>query len=364
PSEILTAFGYQVYYPENHGAMLGATRTSNECIPQATSLGYSPDICSYLTSDIGSHLLGKTPLTRAYGIPHPPRPDVLVYSTNQCHEVQEWFSYYGREFNVPVLGIHPPWKAGPMTTLQLAHVKDQYLELIKNLETLNKTSFDYDRFHQVLGNSATTSKLWREFLNKMVNRPSPATFFDSCIQMGPAVVLRGLPEANDYYRQLNQEMDQKITAGEGALEKERIRLFWDGMPVWGKLRYFSELFKENASAVVASTYCNSWVFDFDLDDPLLSMARAYTGIFINRSEEVKEKVLAGLIDEYQIDGVIYHDSKTCPHNSNNRFGLPQRLQQETKVPYLVVDGDLNDLRCFSQEQTTTSLEAFVEQLSE
>ena len=130
PSEILTAFGYQVYYPENHGAMLGATRTSNECIPQATSLGYSPDICSYLTSDIGSHLLGKTPLTRAYGIPHPPRPDVLVYSTNQCHEVQEWFSYYGREFNVPVLGIHPPWKAGPMTTLQLAHVKDQYLELI------------------------------------------------------------------------------------------------------------------------------------------------------------------------------------------------------------------------------------------
>jgi len=31
---------------------------------------------------------------------------------------------------------------------------------------------------------------------------------------------------------------------------------------------------------------------------------------------------------------------------------------------LVLDGDLNDLRCFSQEQTLTNLEAFVEMLAQ
>ena len=49
PAEILRALGFLVYFPENHAAMLGATRMSTELIPEANALGYSPDICSYLT---------------------------------------------------------------------------------------------------------------------------------------------------------------------------------------------------------------------------------------------------------------------------------------------------------------------------
>jgi benzoyl-CoA reductase/2-hydroxyglutaryl-CoA dehydratase subunit BcrC/BadD/HgdB len=67
---------------------------------------------------------------------------------------------------------------------------------------------------------------------------------------------------------------------------------------------------------------------------------------------------------YRIDGVIYHDAKTCPNNSNNRYGLPQRLQKKLGLPYLVINGDLNDLRMYSEEQTRTNIQAFVEQLLE
>ena len=56
PAELLNAMGFYVYYPENHGAMLGATRMATELIPVANAIGYSPDICSYLTSDVGSYL--------------------------------------------------------------------------------------------------------------------------------------------------------------------------------------------------------------------------------------------------------------------------------------------------------------------
>src|SRR5512145_227567 len=65
PAELLRAMGYVVYFPENHGALLGATRMSTDLIPAANAIGYSPDICSYLTADIGSYLLKKTPLTQA-----------------------------------------------------------------------------------------------------------------------------------------------------------------------------------------------------------------------------------------------------------------------------------------------------------
>ena len=59
PAELLRGMGFLVYFPENHGAMLGATRMATDLIPYANALGYSPDICSYLTSDVGSYLRKK-----------------------------------------------------------------------------------------------------------------------------------------------------------------------------------------------------------------------------------------------------------------------------------------------------------------
>jgi benzoyl-CoA reductase/2-hydroxyglutaryl-CoA dehydratase subunit BcrC/BadD/HgdB len=87
PAELLRAMDFLVYFPENHGAMLGATRMAADLIPYANAIGYSPDICSYLTSDIGSYLQKKTPLTGAYKIESVPRPDVLVFNTNQGRDV-------------------------------------------------------------------------------------------------------------------------------------------------------------------------------------------------------------------------------------------------------------------------------------
>jgi benzoyl-CoA reductase/2-hydroxyglutaryl-CoA dehydratase subunit BcrC/BadD/HgdB len=43
--------------------------------------------------------------------------------------------------------------------------------------------------------------------------------------------------------------------------------------------------------------------------------------------------------------------------------MPQRLQKKLDIPFLVVNGDLNDLRLYSEEQTRTNIEAFVEQLA-
>ncbi|MEM4650186.1 MAG: 2-hydroxyacyl-CoA dehydratase family protein, partial [Candidatus Bathyarchaeia archaeon] len=85
---------------------------------------------------------------------------------------------------------------------------------------------------------------------------------------------------------------KKNKINDAAVPDERVRIFWDGMPLWGRLRMLSELFKENKTAIVASTYCNSWIFDeFDEKEPLESTALAYTKIFINRSERVKLEIL-------------------------------------------------------------------------
>jgi benzoyl-CoA reductase/2-hydroxyglutaryl-CoA dehydratase subunit BcrC/BadD/HgdB len=365
PAELLRAMGFLVYFPENHGAVLGASRKAMEFIPAANALGYSPDICSYLTSDVGAYLMGQTPLAQAYGIRGVPRPDLLAYNTNQCRDVQDWFHYYGREFGAPVVGITSPRAVEDVASAHVEDVARQMEAMVPVLEQVSGRRLDMDRLRHVVGLSRKCSDLWKEVLATAAAIPSPWTFFDHTIHMGPAVVARGTQTAVDYYELLLEELRGRVKYGGSAVAAERHRLYWEGMPIWGKLRDLSNLFCRLGAAIVASTYCNSWIFkDFDPRDPFLSMARAYTNIFICHGEGWKEAYIEGMVREFRIDGIVFHDAKTCPNNSNSRYGMPQRLHKRLGVPCLVLHGDLNDLRCYSEEQAITNIEAFVEQLDE
>jgi benzoyl-CoA reductase/2-hydroxyglutaryl-CoA dehydratase subunit BcrC/BadD/HgdB len=364
PVELLRSFGFETYFPENHAAILGAKRLAVEYIPAANAIGYSPEICSYLTSDIGAYLKRETPLTKSYpGIAHVPPPSVLVYNTNQCREIQDWFRFYGDQFAVPVLGITPPRALREVRECDIANVAAQMMAMVPSLEAVSGRRFDVDKLRYVLGLSRQCSDLWKEVLGLAKAIPSPWTFFDACIHVGAAVCLRGTQLAVDYYRLLKEELEVRVSRGVGAVEDERFRLYWDGMPIWGKLRSLSEHFRDLHTSVVASTYCYSYVNDaFDPDHPFESMAEAYTQILVNRDEPAKEASIEQLADDFQVDGLVFHDARTCANMTNSRFGMPQRLAGRLGKPVLVIDGDLNDGRLFSEEQTRTRIETFVEQL--
>ena len=366
PAEILRSLGFYVYFPENHSAMLGTSRMATDLIPYANAIGYSPEICSYLTSDVGAYLKNVTPLSRAYeGIKSIPKPDVLVFNTNQCRDVQDWLRFYSKEFKAPLLGVHTHRGINDITETHIQSIAQQMENLIEPLEKISGNKFDRKELKRILSLSRECSDLWKIVLETASTIPSPLTFFDGTIHMGPAVVLRGTQQAVDYYKLLLSELEERIKNQEGAVDDEHFRLYWDGMPIWGRLRVHSELFAGCKACVVASTYCNSWIFtDFDAKDPFKSMAKAYTELFIARADKAKEKYLLKMIDFFKIDGMIFHDSKTCPANTNSRYGMPQRLEKETGIPSLVVNGDLNDLRCLSDEQFITNIEAFIEQLDE
>lgn len=365
PAELLRAMGFLVYFPENHGAMLGATRMATETIPAANAIGYSPDICSYLTSDIGAFLQKRTPLSDAYkGIESIPEPDVLVYNTNQCRDVQDWMAWYGQHWSKPVLGIECYRNVGEVTDVHVTGIAGQFEAMVPALEEVSGKKLDIDRLRETVRLSRQCSDLWKEVLETAIARPSPITFFDSTIHMAPAVVMRGTQSAIDYYHELLAELKARIDDKVAAVEGERLRLYWEGMPIWGRLRDLAMLFLELRTCLVASTYANSWIFTaLDGDDPFRSMARAYTELFIVRSDPYKERYLEEMVKTYSVDGIVFHDSKTCPNNTNCQHGMAQRLQGRIGVPSITIAGDLNDLRCYSDEQAKTQIEAFVEQLT-
>jgi len=365
PAEILRAMGFLVYFPETHSAMLGSARMAMDLIPHANALGYSPEICSYLTADVGAYVQGVTPLTRAFGIESIPKPDVLVFNTNQCRDVQDWFAWYAREFSAPLIGVRTHRGVKNVTESHVSSIAKQMEEMIEPLEEISGHQFDLDELERVVALSRECSELWKAVLDTASAAPSPLTFFDGTTLMGPAVVGRGTQQAVDFFRILLAELEERVENGVGAVEGERFRIYWEGMPVWGRLRAHSELFAGLGACVLASTYCNSWIFsDLDPEDPFVGMARAYTKLFIVRSDEAKEQYIKEMLDFFRVDGIVYHNARTCPNNSNSNYGMPQRLTEGTGVPSLIIDGDLNDLRCLSDEQTNTNVEAFIEQLEE
>ena len=200
----------------------------------ANAEGYSPDICSYLTSDIGAYLKKETPLKAAYDIDEVPRPDVLVYNTNQCRDVKDWFQWYGREFQAPCIGVETYRELGRIEKHHIRSVAEQIKELVPTLEEVSGSKFDMDRFKEAVRLSRECSDLWKEVLEAASAVPSPLTFFDATIIMGPAVVARGTQEAVDYYKELLKELKERIDGNVAAVEGERHRLYWEGMPVWGQ----------------------------------------------------------------------------------------------------------------------------------
>jgi benzoyl-CoA reductase/2-hydroxyglutaryl-CoA dehydratase subunit BcrC/BadD/HgdB len=365
PAELLRSFGFEVYFPENHGALLGATRTAMDHIPEAVKCGYSGHICSYTTADIGAFINKKSPLQTHYGMKGAPKPDLIAYNTNQCREVEDWFTYYADQFNCPIVGIQPPRYLDEVSQDEVDLVVKQFKKMIPVCEKAAGQKFDLDRFKETVRLSKEATLLWQKVLKTSTAMNAPISFFDGTIHMGPIVVLRGTQIAKDYYTTLLAELETNLANNIGFLPQATSRIFWDGMPIWGKLRMMSDLFTSNNAAVVASTYCSSWVFDqFDENDPWDSTARAYTEIFINRSDKAKEKMLADWFKEYNIDGIVYHDTKTCFNNSNAKFGMPQRLQKITGIPSLVIEGDLCDLRFFSEGQSITKIETFLEQIED
>ncbi len=362
PVEVVRALDLSPYFPENHAALIAATRQGGAAIARATAHGFSQFASSGMRADVGALLDGTSPLIAAHGVAGVPHPDVVVYSTNTGHQLLRWFEFYGSHYDVPVDGLHPPPALHDLEPIDVDAAVEQLLRLVSRLEHATGRTLEMDRLSEVVGYSSEASGLWDDILALARAVPAPMTFFDSVVQLAPMVLMRGTPDAVFYYRELKDELEERVAQGVGAVPDEAHRFYWDGPPVWCALRPLSRLFADAGIAVVASTFCGEFVLPgLDRDNPIGSMARAYTGVFGNRSEEYKTVYLASKFTEFGVDAAIYHDCRTTPEASHVRFGLAVRVERATGVPAFVLEADSHDLRLFSTERLRGQLSEFVEQ---
>ena len=355
PVEPLYAMGVLPFYPENYGAMCGASRRSVSLCEAAEHRGYSHDLCSYALTDIGSSLTGQGPIGRL------PNPDFLVCGNNICGTVIKWYEIQARHFNVPLFFFDTPFNHGEIQEHTLNYVQNQMKEYISFLEKQVKRPFSEKRFQKVCSRSFETITLWKEILDMPRHHPAPLAAFDAFIHMAPIVTLRGTRWAARYYRKLKRELEERVKRGVGAFAREEIRLIWDNIPIWYDIRNLSNLLSSQGAVLVADTYTSAWALDqLDLIQPLNGLAKAYATIHLNRGLEYKIQKISNLIERYGAHGFIMHSNRSCKPYSLGQLDLKREVTRLTGKPGLMIEADHTDSRSYAPKQVEKQIHIFLD----
>ena len=359
PVEPLIAMDVIPVYPENHGAMIGASKMGVDLCEKAEVMGYSRDLCSYARADIACAPIDGGPIG---GLP---RPDMLVCCNNICGTVLKWYEVQARYYNVPLFILDTPFCHTEFTDDAKKYVREQITEYLEFLERVCGKKADRERLAEVGRMAIEGQRLWQAVLDTTTHRPSPMSAFDAFFHLALIVTLRGTQVTIDYYRALLKEMKERVSEGIGAVPDERYRLLWDNLPVWYRTRWLSEKFAAHGACLVADTYTSAWCSSLKYlseDNFLDSMAEGYARIYLNISvDEMAENVLR-MIDKYRVDGIVMHSNRSCKPYSLGQYDIQKIIQQKRGIPTLLIEADMVDERSFSESQIETRIEAFMEVL--
>jgi benzoyl-CoA reductase/2-hydroxyglutaryl-CoA dehydratase subunit BcrC/BadD/HgdB len=361
PVEPLIVMDVIPVYPENHGAMIGASHMGVGLYEKAESMGYASDLCSYACTDIACATVNGGPIG---GLP---KPDMLVCCNNICGTVLKWYEIQARYFNVPLFILDTPFCHTEYSPDTQKYVRRQIGEYIGFLEQHCGKPFDYDRMQEVGRLSVAGQRLWQEVLDTTMHKPAPMSAFDAFFHLALIVTLRGSQQAVDYYHLLLAEMKQRIADGIGAVPNEKYRLLWDNLPVWYRTKWLSEKFAAHDACLVADTYTSAWCGSLkyvDENNFLETMAECYTRIYLNIGVDEMARTVLEMVDKYDVDGIVMHSNRSCKPYSLGQYDIQHIVEQRRGIPSLMLEADMTDERKFSESQIETRIDAFIEVLQE
>jgi len=361
PVEPLIVMDVIPVYPENHGAMIGASRMGAALYEKAEAMGYASDLCSYACSDIACAPINGGPIG---GLP---RPDMLICCNNICGTVLKWYEIQARYFNVPLFILDTPFCHTEYTREMRKYVSRQIDEYLRFLEEHCGKKYDYDRMKEVGKLSVTGQKLWQAVLDTTMHKPAPMSAFDAFFHLALIVTLRGTQQAVDYYEMLLAEMKKRIADGIGAIPNERYRLLWDNLPVWYRTKWLSEKFAAQDACLVADTYTSAWCGSLkyvDENNFLETMAECYTRIYLNIGVDEMAQTVMAMVYKYDVDGIVMHSNRSCKPYSLGQYDIQRIVEKQKGIPSLMLEADMTDERKFSESQIETRIDAFIEILQE
>ncbi len=207
--------------------------------------------------------------------------------------------------------------------------------------------------------------------------PSPIDgYFGAVYYVGPIFsAFRGTTDAVEYYRELREEVQERIdlrlgpVTPEGPMKEERFRLVLEGPPNWTSFREMWRMFHAEGAVAVASTYTRvggtyDEGFRHDPSRPLESLAEYCLGCYTNRNLPSRVDVLTRFMERYEADGLMVNSVKSCNSFSAGQLLMLREVERRTGKPCGFIESDLVDPRYFSAANLKNRIDSYLQMLEQ
>ncbi|GAB26336.1 putative 2-hydroxyglutaryl-CoA dehydratase subunit alpha [Gordonia polyisoprenivorans NBRC 16320 = JCM 10675] len=384
---LFQAAGLEWCHGEAFAARLAAQHLEEPAQAAGAEYGYIGELCSYARTHLGCAVLTRQNLdesdTGVVGMLDQqelaaklPAPDFFVNGYAGCSTGQQWDAMTYRVFDrqLPVFNVSLPmlWgnkpDAGYMRGEEWeevsAYAEGQLRELVEFLEYQTGRPFDWDVLSESMSYIKRASELRLEGMALCTQAPTPATYWDWVASIAPINFLPGNQALVDYFAGVKAEIEQRLADGVTAVADERYRVYFDGIMNWNKLGFLTKKFAEYDVAVVAGRYTHESFWQepqlIDVENPLRGMAQHYLLCPLNHGLKNLQELLLRRIDEYSIDGIAFHSTRTCRAMTNPQTMLARAAERERGVKSFFFEGDVADASFYNDELFDSRLEAMLE----
>jgi benzoyl-CoA reductase subunit B len=363
--ELLRACHVLPMFPEVTALQNAIRHKSLPLILKAEQAGYSSDNCAYVKADIGLFLEGGMGPGTAL-----PFPTITVCNYVGCNVYVKWFEHLADVSGSRLFMLDVPFaRTDAIREDDVRYVVAQLRELIALGESVTGHRFDIDELREILAHSARAQEGYARCKHLTKHHPAPFdAYFDSINMMGPINVLRGTPEAAEFFDEAVAEFEALAAAGLGPLSEERFRTVVEGPPPYPYYKSFRNLMSRWGAVAVQSTYSTVggiWEFGFRHDPrrPLESIAeQMLRENLTNRSIVARYGQIKRYVEEWEADALVIHSIKSCRLFSAGQGDMREYFTRELGVPTLLVESDLEDPRYYAEAQLRNRIDAFFEAL--
>jgi len=232
-------------------------------------------------------------------------------------------------------------------------------------------------------NEFNTNALWAQAYQLNQSVPAPIEEKSLFSYFFFNMVTPQWKEVTDLFRELRDELQDRVNRGIGAVGIEKFRILADGPPTWAMLNVFRFMEREYGAIIVASYYSSHWGSGWDEDksgnlipptpppkedfatgtreDRLRKYFRWRSGrfnaaaLFVDIPDKID--ITIKMAKQWKCDAAFIQLNRGCEGVSlgimENKYHL-----QRAGIPVLTYEGNMGDARDFDRPATISKIEIF------
>jgi len=313
-----------------------------DIMAKAEAKGYSIDLCSFHRLALGCYFLDYLP-----------KADLLLTTSHFCDGKTKTNQIFAQYYDKEAIMLDVP---NELSKESVAYVSGQLKTIARKLEEVSGHKLDLDRLQECIKTSNRARAVYGRLAEIGKVKPFPWDGSRVCRLSIIGNMFSGTLFQEQLYQKIIDECQQRMA--EGKTLPEEFRMLW--MAWFPSLpTNINEILRANKVSIVMAELARVYWDEIDENHPFEGMAlRCLKNPYVGPIEQRLNGVLQ-LVDEYAVDGVIHFSSTACRH-ANASFRLIEDALAKRNIPFLILDGDMSDMRAYSAEKTRSFLETFIE----